>query len=92
MSLWAGKVIPGLGLAGNAYWLLEGEGNGRAEQLEGPALDRRWPGEFLDPLPAEGHGLAVEGERVVEQVAVFRTERLSLLCFAPSLLRAVCER
>ena len=85
-------MIPDLDLAGAVCWLLEGEGNECAEQLENAALDRRWLGEFLDPLPAEGHGLAVEGERVVEQVAVFRTERLSLLCFAPSLLRAVCER
>jgi hypothetical protein len=77
MVLRTGKMIPGLGLAGNAYWLLEGEGDRRAEQLEGPPLDRGWPGEFLDPLPAEGHGLAVGGGQAVEQVAVFTDGQLA---------------
>jgi hypothetical protein len=54
-------MIPDLDLAGAVCWLLEGEGNECAEQLENAELDRRWLGEFLDPLPAEGHGLAVEG-------------------------------
>src|SRR6266516_4673693 len=42
------------------YWLLEGEGHRRAEQLEGPALDGRGTGEFLDFLPSEDDGLPVE--------------------------------
>src|ERR1022692_2347376 len=57
--------------AAGCYWLLEGEGGGGAEQHECPALDGRGAGELLDPLPAEGDGLAVECGEVAEQVAVF---------------------
>src|SRR5712691_6279203 len=56
--------------AAGCYWLLEGEGDGRAEQLEGAALDGRGIGEFLDALSGEADGLAVERGQVLEQVAV----------------------
>src|ERR1019366_6772692 len=59
------------------YWLVEGEGDGRAEELEGAALDGGGIGEFLDPLAAEGDGLAVEGGQVVQQVAVFADGQLA---------------
>src|SRR6266568_5485683 len=56
---------------GGWQWLLEGEGGRGAEQFEGAPLSGRWAGELLDPLPAEGDGLAVKGRQVAEQVAVF---------------------
>ena len=55
------------------YWLLEGEGDRCAEQFEGASLDGCGIGELLDPLAAEGDGLAVEG---AEQVAVFADGKL----------------
>jgi hypothetical protein len=35
------------------YWLLEGEGDRRAEQFEGPALDGGGAGELVDALSGE---------------------------------------
>src|ERR1035437_7210007 len=52
------------------YWLLEGEGDWRAEQFEGPALEGGGAGEFFDARSGEGDGLPVEGGQVLEQVAV----------------------
>ncbi len=63
--------MPDLGLADDACWLLEGEGDGRAEQLEGAALDGRRFGEFLDSLPGEGDALAVQRGKVIEEILVF---------------------
>src|ERR1019366_5362857 len=56
--------------APGCYWLLKGEGDWRAEQFEGPALDGGGAGEFLDALSGEDDGLPVEGGQVLEQVAV----------------------
>ena len=67
--IWGNAVC--WGLAAVVEWLPEGKGDGRAEQFEGRALDGCRAGEFLDFLAVEGHGLAVEGGQVVEQVAVF---------------------
>jgi hypothetical protein len=57
--------------APGCYWLLEGEGDRCAEQFEGASLDGCGIGELLDPLAAEGDGLAVKGGQVAEEVAVF---------------------
>jgi hypothetical protein len=51
-------------------WLLEGQRDGGAEQLEGPGLDGGGAGELLDLLPGEDDGLPVEGGEVLKQVAV----------------------
>src|ERR1035437_7041417 len=59
------------------YWLLEGERDRCAEELEGAALDGGGIGELLYPLAAEGDGLTVEGGQVAEQVAVFADGKLA---------------
>src|SRR6266511_265991 len=58
------------GLGWRVEWLLEGQRDGGAEQLEGSGLDGGGAGELLDLLPGEGDGLPVEGGQVLEQVAV----------------------
>lgn len=52
------------------YWLLEGHGDGGAEQLEDAALDGCRGGDLLDSLPTEIDDLPVQGGEVVEQVFV----------------------
>src|SRR5258705_6226315 len=56
--------------AGGWFWLLEGERDGRAEQLERAALDGGGGGELLDFLAADADDLAGEGGPVAEQVLV----------------------
>src|SRR6266536_99871 len=58
------------GLGWRVEWLLEGQRDGGAEQLEGAGLDGGGAGELLDLLPGEDDGLPVEGGQVLKQVAV----------------------
>src|SRR6266568_4221220 len=58
------------GLGWRVEWLLEGQRDGGAEQLEGSGLDGGVAGELLDLLPGEDDGLPVEGGQVLDQVEV----------------------
>ena len=73
-------------------WLREGEGDWRAEQFEGPALDGGGGGEFVDALAGEGDGLAGEGGQVAEQVPVALTGSPPGVCLVASLALARGER
>src|SRR6266487_3708322 len=58
------------GRLGRVEWLLEGEWDWGAEQLEGLGLDGGGGGEPLDALSGEDDDLAGEGGQVCEQVLI----------------------
>src|SRR6266516_3322690 len=59
MAFWPAVMRRGGGWRPGRYWLREGEGegDGGAEQFEGPGLDRGGRGELLDFLPGEADDL-----------------------------------
>src|SRR6266498_1156017 len=58
------------GRLGRVEWLLEGERDWGAEQLEGSGLDGGGGGEPVDALSGEDDDLAGEGGQVGEQVLI----------------------